>query len=213
MKIFLILSCNLSNIQLIKYAFAHLVLLNCKFRHTKMLFSDHQNSVKSSPKSRKWHFRDSKFKNFLGPLALAFSSPIKKSFLQHCNPNPSPNPILLTDSTRQRGSSARHVPIVLGNFWATFCVWSNFFRLEQTSSNFFSFEQLFTTLLVAKNGMTPSFSLFGALQLNGGYSKNLTMSLVNPLRPSNYFFTCLTPDDFTRQQETLQLNGLNRHAY
>ena len=35
-----------------------------------MLFSDHQNSVKSSPKSRKWHFRDSKFKNFLGPLAL-----------------------------------------------------------------------------------------------------------------------------------------------
>ena len=28
-----------------------------------------------------------------------------------------------------------------------------------------------------------------------------------------YFFTCLTPDDFTSQQETLQLNGLNRHAY
>jgi hypothetical protein len=25
--------------------------------------------------------KDSKFKNFLGPLALAFSSPIKKSFL------------------------------------------------------------------------------------------------------------------------------------
>jgi hypothetical protein len=46
------------------------VLLNCKFRHTKMLFSDHQNSFKSSPKSRKWHFRDSKLKNFLGPLAL-----------------------------------------------------------------------------------------------------------------------------------------------
>jgi hypothetical protein len=35
-----------------------------------MLFSDHQNSVKSYPKSRKWHFRDSKFKTFLGPLAL-----------------------------------------------------------------------------------------------------------------------------------------------
>jgi hypothetical protein len=32
--------------------------------------SDHQNSVKSSPKSRKWHFRDSKFKNFLWSLAL-----------------------------------------------------------------------------------------------------------------------------------------------
>jgi hypothetical protein len=39
------------------------------------------------------------FKNFLGPLALAFSSRIKKSFLRHCNPNP----ILLTDFTRQRG--------------------------------------------------------------------------------------------------------------
>jgi hypothetical protein len=63
---------------LIKYAFAHLVLLNCKFRHTKTLFSDHYNSVKSSPKSRKWHFRDSKFKNFLGPSALAFSPPNRK---------------------------------------------------------------------------------------------------------------------------------------
>ena len=40
-----------------------------------MLFSDYQNSVKSSPKSRKWHFRESKFKNFLGPSALAFSPP------------------------------------------------------------------------------------------------------------------------------------------
>ena len=78
MKIFPILSCNLSNIELIKYAFAHLVLLNCKFRHTKTLFSDHQNSVKSSPQSRKWHFRDSEFKNFLGPLALAFSPPNQK---------------------------------------------------------------------------------------------------------------------------------------
>jgi hypothetical protein len=35
------------------------------------------------------------------------------------------------------------------------------------------------------------------------------MSLDKPLRHSTYFFTCLTPDDFTRQQETLQLNGLN----
>ena len=69
--IFLIHSCNLSNIDmLIKYTFAHLVLLNCKFRHTKMLFSDHQNSVKSSPRSRKCHFRDSQFKNFLWPLTL-----------------------------------------------------------------------------------------------------------------------------------------------
>ena len=33
-----------------------------------MLLSDHQNSVKSSPKSRKWHFRDSKFKTFLWSL-------------------------------------------------------------------------------------------------------------------------------------------------
>jgi hypothetical protein len=33
-----------------------------------MLLSDHQNSVKYSPKSRKWHFRDSKFKNFLWSL-------------------------------------------------------------------------------------------------------------------------------------------------
>jgi hypothetical protein len=30
------------------------------------------------PKSRKWHFRDSKFKNFLGPSALAFSPPNRK---------------------------------------------------------------------------------------------------------------------------------------
>jgi hypothetical protein len=35
-----------------------------------MLLSDHQNFVKSSPKSRKWHFRDSKFKNFPWSLAL-----------------------------------------------------------------------------------------------------------------------------------------------
>jgi hypothetical protein len=77
-KILPILSCNLSNIQLVKYAFAHLVLLNRKFQHTKTLFSDHQNSVKSSPKSRGWHFRDSKFKNFLGPSALAFSPPQSK---------------------------------------------------------------------------------------------------------------------------------------
>jgi hypothetical protein len=43
-----------------------------------MLFSDYQNSIKSSPKSRKWHFRDSKLKNFLGPSALAFSHPNRK---------------------------------------------------------------------------------------------------------------------------------------
>jgi hypothetical protein len=73
---------------------------------------------------RKWHF--------LGPLALAFSSPIKKSFLQHC--------------------------ITL-------------YKLP-----FFLFEQLFTALLVAKNGMTPSFSLFGALQLNGLTKKSDNVS-------------------------------------
>jgi hypothetical protein len=28
------------------------------------LFSDHENPVKSSPKYKKWHLRDSKFKNF-----------------------------------------------------------------------------------------------------------------------------------------------------
>jgi hypothetical protein len=40
---------------------------------------------KSSPKSRKWHFRDSRFKNFLGPSALAFAPPTKKSFLRPWN--------------------------------------------------------------------------------------------------------------------------------
>ena len=131
------------------------MLLNCKFRHTKMLFSDHQNSVKSAPKSRKWHFRDSKFKNFLGPLALAFSSPIKKSFLRYCNRNPTPNPILLTDFTRQRWNSTRYVPIVLGNF-----------STRATTSNFFLFEQLFT-LLVAKNGMTPALASSALCSLMG----------------------------------------------
>jgi hypothetical protein len=61
------------------------------FRWTKTLFSDHQNSVESSPKSRKWHFRDSKFQNFLGPSALAYRlpppPPIKKSFLRPCTKN------------------------------------------------------------------------------------------------------------------------------
>jgi hypothetical protein len=45
--------------------------VNCKFRHIKTLFFDRQNSVKAYPKSRKWHFRDSKFKNFFGPSFLA----------------------------------------------------------------------------------------------------------------------------------------------
>jgi hypothetical protein len=49
-------------------------ITNMKY-HTKTLFSDHQNSVKTSPKSRKWHFRESKFKNFLGP---SFQAPNKK---------------------------------------------------------------------------------------------------------------------------------------
>jgi hypothetical protein len=31
---------------------------------------------------------------------------------------------------------SRHVPIVLGNFWATFCVWSNVFRFEQLQATF-----------------------------------------------------------------------------
>ena len=31
------------------------------------MFSNHQNSVQSSPKSSKWHFRDSKFTNFIRP--------------------------------------------------------------------------------------------------------------------------------------------------
>jgi hypothetical protein len=42
---------------------------------------------------------------------------------------------------------SRHVPIVLGNFWVTFCVWSNFFRFEQLQATFSFwaiFEQLFT---------------------------------------------------------------------
>jgi hypothetical protein len=50
------------------------------------------------------------------------------------------------------------------------------FAFGATSSNFFLFEQLFTTLLVAKNGMTPSFSLFGALQLNGLTKKSDNVS-------------------------------------
>jgi hypothetical protein len=51
---------------------------SCKFRHTKTLFSDHQNSVKTFPKSRKWLFRDSKLKNFLGPLALVLNPQSKR---------------------------------------------------------------------------------------------------------------------------------------
>jgi hypothetical protein len=51
----------------------------CKFRHAKTLFSNHhQNSVKTSPKSRKWHFRDSKFKIFLGLSALVFRPQSKR---------------------------------------------------------------------------------------------------------------------------------------
>jgi hypothetical protein len=56
---------------------------------------------------------------------------------------------------------------------------SNFLHLEQlfsaraTSSNFFLFEQLFTTLLVAKNGVTHSFNLFGALQLNAWVNQKI----------------------------------------
>jgi hypothetical protein len=38
--------------------------------HVTMSFSDHQNSVKSPPKSGKWHFRDSRFKHFPGEHAL-----------------------------------------------------------------------------------------------------------------------------------------------
>ena len=52
--------------------------VNCKFRHIKTLFFDHQNSVKTYPKSRKWHFRDSKFKNFFGPLAFVLSPQSKR---------------------------------------------------------------------------------------------------------------------------------------
>jgi hypothetical protein len=54
-------------------------------------------------------------------------------------------------------------------FGATFFGSSNFKQL-------FLFEQLFTTLLVAKNGTTPSFSLFGALQLNGLTKKSDNVS-------------------------------------
>ena len=46
---------------------------------TKTLFSDHQNSVKTSPKSRKWHFRDSKLKNFLGSSILVFSPQLTRA--------------------------------------------------------------------------------------------------------------------------------------
>jgi hypothetical protein len=57
-----------------------------------------------------------------------------------------------------------------------FLRWEQLFSAQATSSNFFSFEQLFTTLFVAKNGMNPSFSLFGALQLNGLSKKSDNVS-------------------------------------
>jgi hypothetical protein len=142
---------------IIKCVFAHLVLLNCKFRHTKMLFSDHQKSVKSSPKSRKWHFRDSKFKNFLGSLALAFSPPIKKSFPRHCNPNRTPN--------RFYSSTAKlcyACPDCARQLLSNLLSLEQIFSVRATSNNFFLFEQLCTILLVVKNGMSPSFSHFRA---------------------------------------------------
>jgi hypothetical protein len=54
------------------------------------------------------------------------------------------------------------------NRTSTFTTFAIALRLEQlfsartTSSNFFLFDQLFTTLLVVKNGMTPSF-IWGAV--------------------------------------------------
>ena len=59
-------------------AIASKLQVNCKFRHIKTLFSDHQNSVKTFPKSRKWHFRDYKFKNLFGPLAFVLRPQSKR---------------------------------------------------------------------------------------------------------------------------------------
>jgi hypothetical protein len=133
-----------------------------------MLFSDNQNSVKSSPKSRNSETQNLKISSGLWPSLSAPQS--KRALLT----NPTLNPILLTDFTCQRGSSARHAcpdcaRQLLSNLRATFAA-------RATSSNFFLFEQLFTTLLVAKNRMTPSFSLFGALQLNGLTKKSDNVS-------------------------------------
>jgi hypothetical protein len=144
-----------------------------------MLFSDHQNSVKSSPKSGNGISETLNLKIssglYIGPR---FQLPNQKELptALYSNPNPTPKPILLTDFARQQGSSARHVLIVLGNFWATFCVWSNFFRLEQLQVNFSFLATFYYWFLVAKNGMTPSFSLFGALQLNGLTKKSDNVS-------------------------------------
>ena len=60
-----------------------LVLLNCKqivnFDILKRCFLTIRTFLsKLPPKSRKWHFRDSKFKNSLGPSALALSRPNQK---------------------------------------------------------------------------------------------------------------------------------------
>ena len=136
-----------------------------------MLFSDHQNSVKSSPKSRNSETLNLKISSGLRPSLSAPQS--KRALLT----NPTPNPILLTDFTCQSGSSARHAcPDCARQLLSNFLRLEQLFSARATSSNFFLFEQLFTTLLVAKNGMTPSFSLFGALQLNGLTKKSDNVS-------------------------------------
>ena len=124
MKIFLILSCNLSNIYLIKYGFAHLVLLNCKFRHNKccLLTIRILSNLPQSPGNGISETLNLKISSCLWP---SFSPPQSK------RASYGTVTLLLTDFTRPQGSSARHFPIVLGNVWATFSVWSNFFRLEQ----------------------------------------------------------------------------------
>ena len=65
-------------------AHPYLVLLNCKFRHTKMLFSDYQNSVKSSqsPGNGISETLNLKMSSCLRPSLSA--PPIEKSFLLPC---------------------------------------------------------------------------------------------------------------------------------
>ena len=76
-----------------------------------MLFSDHQNSVKSSPKSGNGISETLNLKISTGLWPSLSATQSKRASYSTVTLTP----LLLTDFTRQQGSSARHVPIVLGN--------------------------------------------------------------------------------------------------
>jgi hypothetical protein len=74
-------------------------------------------------------------------------------------------PLLLTDFTRQQGSSAA-CPDCARQLLSNLLRLEQLFSAQATSSNFkqlFLFERLFTTLLVAKNGMTLASSALCSL--------------------------------------------------